>query len=309
MTSLTWKPKAALQNMNGNIPERTKSMKKILISTDTASDISLETAKKHNINMIPINLTINGKEYKDRYDISPDEFYKILPTCDEIPKTAQITVLEYMESFKKFVNDYSIIHVTISANASGTNQSAHLAANELKEEYPDADITILDSQSFSYGYGLYVLEAAKMAEDGKTKDEIVAYLTECFEKCTIFFTLETLDYLQKGGRISPKAKILANVLDINPILAIEEGLVMNKEKVRGKKKVPGKIADMVNELIDRDKVQKIAILHSEDLEKAEMMKQTLTEKTGFEEFEIEILGPTIGIHTGPGALGIIFQGK
>ncbi len=284
-------------------------MKKILISTDTASDISLETAEKYNINMIPINLTINGKEYKDRYDISADEFYEILPTCAEIPKTAQITVLEYMESFKKYVNDYSIIHVTISANASGTNQSAHLAASELKEEYPDADITILDSKSFSYGYGVYLLEAAKMANEGKSKDEIIAYLTENFDKCTIFFMLDTLDYLQKGGRISPKAKILANVLDINPILTIQDGLVMNKEKVRGKKKLIGKISDMVSELIDSEKPHTIAIVHSEALETAEKLRDAITDKTGVTEYAIETLGPTIGIHTGPGAVGVIFQGK
>ncbi|MBQ8588204.1 MAG: DegV family protein [Clostridia bacterium] len=284
-------------------------MKKILISTDTASDISPEIAEKYNINLIPINLTINAKEYKDRYDISPEEFYEILPTCAEIPKTAQVTVVEHMESFQKYVDDYSIIHVTISANASGTNQSAHLAANEIMDDNPDADITILDSASFSYGYGVYLIEAAKMANEGKSKEEIIAYLTECFNKCTIFFMLDTLDFLQKGGRISPKAKILANVLDINPILTIQDGLVMNKEKVRGKKKLIGKISDMVSELIDSEKPHKIAIVHSQAPETAEKLRDAIIDKTGMTEYAIETLGPTIGIHTGPGAVGVIFQGK
>lgn len=284
-------------------------MKKIMISTDTASDISLETAEQYGINLIPINITIDGKEYKDRYDISPEKFYELLTESKEIPKTAQVTVLEHMEAFKKYVDEYIIIHVTISGSASGTNQSAHLAANEIMDENPDADITILDPSSFSYGYGQPVIEAAKMANECKTKEEIIAYLTERFEKCTIFFAPETLDYLQKGGRISPKAKILANVLDITPVLAIEEGLVMSKEKVRGKKKVIGKIADMVNETADHDKEQKIVIMHGNDPEKAQKVKQVLIEKTGFTDYEEHILGPTIGIHAGPGAFGVIFQGK
>lgn len=284
-------------------------MKPIKIMTDTASDISLETAEKYGIHLMPINLTINGKEYKDRYDINPIEFFTMLPDCDEIPKTAQITVVEHMEEFKKFSDEYSIIHVTISGRASGTNQSAHLAANEIMDENPDADITILDPSSFSYGYGLYVIEAAKMAQEGKSKDEIIAYLEDRFEHCRVIFAPDTLEYLQKGGRISSKAKILANVLDINPILSIEEGLVMSKEKVRGKKKVIGKVADIVNEMADHGKPQTIAIMHANDPEKAEKVKAALMEKTGFEDYEIAILGPTIGIHAGPGAWGVIFQGK
>lgn len=284
-------------------------MKKIMISTDTASDISLETAEQYGINLIPINITIDGKEYKDRYDISPEKFYELLKDCKEIPKTAQVTVLEHMEAFKKYVDEYSIIHVTISGNASGTNQSAHLAANEIMDENPAADITILDPSSFSYGYGQPVIEAAKMANEGKTKEEIIAYLTERFEKCRILFAPETLEYLQKGGRISPKAKILANVLDITPVLSIEEGLVMSKEKIRGKKKVIGKIADMVNETADHDKKQKIVIMHGNDPEKAQKVKEVLIEKTGFTDYEEHILGPTIGIHAGPGVFGVIFQGK
>ena len=125
-------------------------MKKIKISIDSASDISLETAEKYGINLMPINLTIEGKSYKDRIDIGPVEFFENLPNYSEIPKTSQITVVEYMDAFGKLVDEYDIIHITISAAASGTNQSAHLAANEIMDENPDASITIIDPQTFSY---------------------------------------------------------------------------------------------------------------------------------------------------------------
>ena len=284
-------------------------MKKIKITTDTASDISLETAEKYGIHLMPINLTIDGKDYKDRYDLSPNEFFELLPSCSNIPKTAQVTVTEHMEHFKKFCDEYSIIHISISANASGTNQSAHLAANEIMEENPDADITILDSASFSYGYGLYVIQAAKMVQDGASKEEIISYLTDSFENCGILFFPETLEYLQKGGRISSGTKVIADILDITPILTIEGGLVTSKDKVRGRKKVFGKIAEMVAEEIDCSKTHKIAIMHGNSFENAEKMKEKLIEKTGISDYDIEILGPTIGIHAGPGAIGVIYQKK
>ncbi len=284
-------------------------MKKVIISIDSASDISKEVAEKHGINLIPINLNIEGKALKDGIDIKPVEFFENLANYSEIPKTSQITVVEHMEAFKKLCKDYTVIHITISAAASGTNQSAHLAANEIMEEDSEADIRIVDGASFSYGYGLYALEAAKMAEEGKSADDIVAYLEDMYAHCNVLFCVDTLDYLQKGGRISAGAKIIANVLDINPILAIEDGLVVGKEKVRGKKKVPGKITDIIADTISDDKNQTIAIMHANDYEKALKYKELLIEKTGIENYIIEILGPTIGIHTGPGALGIIFQSK
>ena len=141
------------------------------------------------------------------------------------------------------------------------------------------------------------------------KQEVRAFLEKAYSECTIYFALDTLDYLQKGGRISSKAKIIANVLDINPILAIEDGLVVNKEKVRGKKKVNGKLTDLVAENISDDKNQTIAIMHANCPEKAEKIKELLIEKTGVSNYVIELLGPTIGVHTGPGAYGIIFRGK
>jgi len=284
-------------------------MKKIIITTDTASDISLEIAKEYGIHLLPININIDGKSYKDRYELTLDEFYKVLTESNEIPKTSQITVSEHMEEFKKFADEYSIIHIPISANASGTYQSACLAANEIKEENPDADITIVDPSSFSYGYGYYAIEAAKMVKDGKTKEEIISYLEDGFAHTKIFFAPDTLDYLKKGGRISSKAKIIADVLDITPVLSIEEGLVMSKDKVRGKKKVMGKIADMVAEVMDKDTNQPFVIMHAMKEETAEKFKEVLIEKTGKTDFVIRPLGPTIAIHAGPGAYGVIFRGK
>ena len=284
-------------------------MKKIKLITDTASDLTLEIAKEYDIHLIPINLNIDGKQLKDKYDISNDEFYNYLETHDEVPKTAQISVGEHIDEFKKFVDEYSIIYVPISSKASGTNQSAQLAKNEILEENPDADITIVDSMSFSYCYGYWITEAAKMAKKGASKEEIVEMLEDRFSRTRAVFAVDTLDYLQKGGRISSTAKIVANVLDITPILSIEDGLVVSHEKVRGKKKVVAKMLEILNEEAEQNPENPIIIMHGNNIEKADMMKEKLLEKTSFTNTVYGVVGPCIGIHTGPGAHAYVYLTK
>lgn len=281
-------------------------MDKIKIITDTASDVSLETAEKYGIHLIPINLNIGGKNVKDRYEITCEEFYKYLETSDEIPKTSQISVAEHISEFKKFSDEYSIIYIPISSAGSGTMQSAMLAKNEILEENPNADITIVDSMTYSYGYGFWAVEAAKMVSAGAEKEEIISMLKEKLAKTDVIFTTETLEYLQKGGRISPTAKIVANILDINPILKIEDGLVVGKDKVRGKKKVFPKMMEIINQNALQDKSQTITLLHGNAPEKAETVKKMIEEKTGFTNIITEEVGPTVGIHAGPGVIGIAY---
>ena len=281
-------------------------MKKIKLITDTASDITLETAKEYGIHLIPINLNIGGKAIKDKYEISNKEFYEYLETHDDIPKTAQISIGEHIDEFKKFVDEYSIIYVPISSKASGTNQSAQLAKNEILEENPDADITIVDSMSFSYCYGYWVIEAAKMAENGSSKEEIVEMLEDRLARTKAVFAVDTLDYLQKGGRISSTAKIVANVLDITPILAIEDGLVVSRDKIRGKKKVIPKMLEIVNEEAEKNTENTVIVIHGNNPEKAEFMREKLLEKTAFTNTVYAEVGPCIGIHTGPGAHAYVY---
>ena len=284
-------------------------MNKIKIMTDTASDISLETAEKYGIHLIPLNLMLDGKAVKDKYEISNKEFYEYLESSDEIPKTAQISVGEHIDEFKKFSDEYSIIYVPLSSKASGTNQSAHLAKNEIIEENPDADITIVDSMSFSYGYGYWVLKAAKMAADGASKEEIVDMLEDRFSRTNILFAVDTLEYLKKGGRISSTAKIVADILDITPILTIEDGLVVSRDKIRGKKKIIPKMLEILNNEADHDSQDPIMIIHGNNPEKAQFMKEKLLEKTDFTDTVFAEVGPCIGIHTGPGAHAYIYLRK
>lgn len=284
-------------------------MDKIKIMTDSASDITLADAEKYGIHIIPINLTIDGKSIKDRFDITIEEFYDYLETHSEIPKTSQITVNDHLEEFKKFSDEYSIIYVPISSKGSGSFQSANIAKNEILEDNPNADITIIDSMSYSYGYGYWVLEAAKMVQNGAKKDEIVSMIKKGLATNSILLAPLTLDYLVKGGRISSTAKIFANVLDINPIMAIEGGLVTSRDKIRGKKKVISKMVDILNEEADHSSDKPIIIMHGMLPEIAQKMKEKLLEKTEFKNVITAEIGPCIGIHTGPGAYAFIYPKK
>lgn len=284
-------------------------MKPIKIITDTCSDITLETAEKYGIKLVPIHIVFDDKEYLDKYELSTEEFYKMLETSSVHPKTAQITVQEHIDIFSKFANDYEIIYIPLSANASGTFQSANIAKKAIEEEIPDCKIHIFENNTFTYGYGLWVTEAAKMASNGKSCDEILNMLKEKIYSTDVIFNVKTLDYLQKGGRISPTAKIIASVLDISPILTIKDGLVVSRDKVRGSKKIISKMIDIIKENVSDDLEQTICVMHGNDIKRADDFINAMKEKTDFKNFKIVDVGPCVGIHAGPGVLGVSYLKK
>ncbi len=281
-------------------------MKKIKLMTDSASDISLELAKQYNIHVIPIHIVFGEESYLDQVEMDSEAFYAKQQQFSGAAKTAQITVTEHMDAFRQYMADYAIIYIPISSKGSGTFQSANLAKSMLLEEDETADITILDSMNFSYGYGMWVLEAAKLLQGGASKEEIVSYLEDKFARTEVLFTVDTLDYLQKGGRISPAAKMVADVLDIRPILVIEDGLVMNRDKVRGRKKLYPKMVEQIVGRADHIENQLVGIVTANAPEKAEEMAQLLKERAGVEHIVTAPIGACVGVHTGPGAIGIIF---
>lgn len=282
-------------------------MDKIILMTDTTSDITLEMASELGIHLIPINIILEDVSYKDKYELGTDEFYAKMSSMEGMPKTAQISVQEHMDEFKKFSDDHSIIYVTIASQASGSHQSAQIAKAEILEENPNADITIIDGKSFSYAYGYWVMEAAKMLKDGASKEEVISFIEEGISKTDVRFVVDTLDYLKKGGRISGTAKLFATVLDIKPILTITDGLVMTVDKVRGLKNAISKSVDTAIE--ESANLDKIVVVHGNDTEKLNLTIDTIKSKADFKEIVTGVVGPTVGSHTGPGVIGILYIKK
>ena len=194
-------------------------MKNIKIICDTMSDLQPGIAEKYDIDILPANIIFNEKEYKAGIDLTTEEFYKMLRSSKEIPKTSQIPILTFMDTFTKYIDEgKTIIYLAGSSAASGIYQTANLVKNQI-----EGPLYIFDTYSLSVGSGMLVEEAAKMAMDGKSVDEIINRLDEMKANSHVYFSVDSLEYLYKGGRISSTKAAVGTLLNIKPILTIEDG--------------------------------------------------------------------------------------
>lgn len=281
-------------------------MNKIKILIDSPSDLSLKKAEERDIKVIPVKFSMGDDEelIRDKYDITEDEFYKKIRETGIIPKTVQITPYEFEEAFREFADDYDdLICITLSSASSGTHRNAVLAKEAVESE-KDVKIHIVDSKAFSFVYGYLGILAADLVKEGKSAEEIVKILEDKVETSTAFFTVETLEYLKKGGRITTLSAIIGGVLDIRPILKItDDGLVAAFDKVKGEKKVFSKLVEYVKEEALKHKDPVIYLLYSDRKDKTEKM-QELLEAEGIKIAGYERVGSIIGSHAGPGVFGI-----
>ena len=273
---------------------------KIKIITDSASDILAEEAKKYDIDVIPFSVFIDGKEYKTGVDLSAEEFYKLQKTCKEIPKTSLVAPEVIYDAFKKYVEEgREILMLTLSSNASGFYNSTRLASEMIKEEYPDSVIKILDTQKFAYVYAYAAIEAAKMAEEGKTIDEIYSACENILSDFEVYAVPESLVYLEKGGRINKASLIFGSALDLKPMIGIRGGIIESLGMLRGSKKIPQKVIKKIKETGVSQEGKTVIILDGDmpevTKEFAELVKQELNPK----EIIIRPIGPTIATHVGP----------
>ena len=192
---------------------------------------------------------------------------------------------------------------SFSSELSGTYQSSVVIKEEVKETYADLDLEIIDTKCASLGQGLVVF---KMAKDGASKEDILNRVAFLMNHMEHIFTVADLQYLVRGGRLSKVAGFIGGLLNIKPILNVEEGKLVPLEKVRGKKKVLSRIVDIMEERGKDLKAQTIGITHGDDLETAEALKSLITERFGCEVFIVNTIGAAIGAHTGPGVITLFF---
>jgi DegV family protein with EDD domain len=277
-------------------------MNKIKIICDSLSDIPKELIDKYDIEVVPLTVILDDKEYKDGVDISNDEFYKILREQNAYPKTSQATYPQFKEVFEKYVNEgRKILYIAGSSVATGTYQSAVLAKNDI-----DGEIYTYDSQTFSYVIGILVVKAAELAQQGKDIDEILDEIKVLREKTYVLFSVDTLEYLQKGGRISSTKAAIGSILNIKPILDIKNGLVSPVCQVRGKKHVISKMIELIKENCGTDLTnQVICIGYSDDFKERDALTQVVKEEFNPKEILYFQIGTCVGSHAGPGLTGII----
>ena len=271
----------------------------IKILCDSITDLPIEIIEKHNVDIVPLTVIFNEKEYLDRVDITNKEFYKMLRESETMPKTSQATYAQFVEFFEKYKDD-EILYLAGSSAASGTYQSAILAKGDV-----DANITIFDTLNLSLGSGLLVIKACEMLEQGLSVDEIVKNLENLRNDALVTFSVDTLEYLKKGGRISSTKAALGSLLNIKPILTVNDGLVVQKSQVRGKKQI---FTNLVNSIVEKygdDLTNKTVILgcgdNNEDLE---TLRETLLKNAKVKNVYDVNIGCVICSHSGPGVVGI-----
>ena len=286
-------------------------MSKVKIITDSGSDISWERAKELGIRMLPISFSFDGETYcRQGIDMSIDEYYTKLKQSSVIPKTAQVTPIEYTDAFnEEYDNGYdTLIVVTLSSKGSGMYQNAVLSAREVMEER-GGEIIVVDSHGFSCMYGPAVIHSAHMLQNGKSKEEIVAYLEDVFSTMQTYFLVGDLEHLKKGGRINTATLVVANMLDIKPVLTISGGVVVQKDKIRGSKRILKKlIYNAVDDGYDFEG-KTVILVDTAQPEKREDLKNEF--EKNFENINLVkcAVGSVIGCHGGPDLVGFIFSYK
>lgn len=278
----------------------------VKIFADSASDMPLSFFQENQVKLIPLRVYIDETEYEDLQTINPKQVFKEI-RAGKMPKTSQPTPQAFQEVFTELAkSNQSGIYIAFSSALSGTYQTAVMVQEQVKEEYPNLDLTIIDTKCASVGFGLVVKSAAEMAANGASKEEIIDDINFRSQHMEHLFTVEDLDYLAKGGRLSKASAFLGGLLNIKPLLHVEEGKLIPIEKIRGKKKLLKRILDVMEERgIDLEH-QVVGISHGDDEEAAFEMKAMIQERFGTKDFYINIIGSAVGSHAGPGTLALFF---
>lgn len=285
-------------------------MSEYVIFTDTGCDISPELLKQWGVPFANMTFVFDGDptEYINS-DLSCKEFYDRMRQ-GECAKTAAINADAFSRAFVPVLEEgKDILYVAFSSGLSTTVNSAHMAAEDLKEQYPDRKIVIVDTLAASAGHGMMVYMAVQKKKDGASLEENAAYIESLSPGHCIWFTVDDLEYLKRGGRVSPLVAFAGGLLGIKPILQMDdEGHLIKVSTVRGRKKAIEALADKYTSLCT-DPANPIFISHADCEDDARLLAEMLKEKHGVEVTLISEIGPIIGSHSGPGTLAIFFVGK
>lgn len=277
---------------------------KIKLICDSLCDIPLEIQNKEYVDVVPLTIMFNDKEYKDNVDISKEQYYEVLRNSKEIPKTSQATYIQFKELFNKYIDEgYKIICINGSSKSSGTHQSAMLVRTDMGDKAND--IYMFDTMSLSLGSGQFVIKACDLIEEGLSCEDIIKSLDDIRESVMLFFAPNTLDYLKKSGRVSVATAIIGNILHLVPIFSFPNGEANLEDKVRGSKHLASKLVDMIiekNEGNLEDKI--ITIGYGANLKDFEKLEKEVQKRIKAKKVLITRGGACICSHTGPDILAI-----
>lgn len=276
---------------------------------DSACDLPLAFFEEHGVGLISLKVHIDDQEFKDLLTIQPETVYKEI-RAGKMPKTSQATPQFFEDLFTDLAKSGdSGIYIALSSELSGTYQTAVMMCEQVKEKHPGLDLTIIDSRCVSVGYGLAVMTAVELLKKGEPKEVIAERVKEQCMHMEHLFTVEDLDFLAKGGRLSRSSAFFGGLLNIKPLLHVEDGKLVPLEKIRGKKKLLKRMLELMEERGVDLKNQTIGISHGDDEATALELKQMIEERFGTKKFYINLIGSVVASHAGPGTLAVFFLNK
>jgi len=283
-----------------------------ILFIDSCADLPVEFIKEKNIKYLSLRFNLNGEDLEDNFgkNISYKEFYDNMRSGAK-PITSQINVQTYYEEFKKLIEEgYSIVYIGFSSGLSGSVNSAMIAKNNLSDEGLGDNIYIVDSKCASLGYGLLVYYASLYKDKGAAPEELAEYAENLKLRINHYFTVEDLVYLYRGGRVSRAAKNVGTLLDIKPVLHVDdEGKLIPLSKVQGRKKSIRALFSNMEERIEDFQDNTIAISHGDCIEDVDYLVSLIREKFKTNKIIINNVGPVIGSHSGPGTMALFFVSK
>lgn len=278
-------------------------MGQVRVVTDSTSSIPRELAEKYHIEVVPLRVLFGNEAFAEDIDISKDEFYARLKQAKELPRTSQPSAGEFAAVYERLGREADgIISIHISSKLSGTFASAEAARAML----PGLKLNVIDSGVVSMALGLLVLRAAEAAAEGRSLDEVTALVETLRPRMRVSFVVDTLEFLQKGGRIGGAAALVGSLLHVKPILTLRDGRVEPLERVRTKRRAVERLIHLLKEETKAGGRLHIAVLHGQAPKEAEALVQRLCETFGLDEIHIGEVGPVIATHTGPGVVGVAY---
>lgn len=276
-------------------------MNKLAVVTDSTSDLLRDETSKNGISIVPLYVTHKGSVYRDTVDITSSTFYPLLKDTDELPKTSQPSPEDFSKVYSELLDSADeIVSIHISSGLSSTVESARIAAESVNPER----IHVVDSKSITFAMAFQALEVAALAKKGLPTQKILSLLSELREKTELLFTLDTMEYLHRGGRIGKVKSLMGTLLGIKPVVRVEDGVYIPHGKGRSLSQALQSMVEFLDRTFGRQKVI-AAVGHGQGAEYAakltEMVKKTLNLAGEPLRFEV---GPVIGVHTGPGTIGV-----